>query len=318
MDELDVKQTFGRLLEARPPLPPRLGRAGLVGTGRRALRRRRVVRASVGSALVVAALAAGVTARAVLPGAPLPGGGPIRGTVGPADPGPITPPVSADVPRASAAPPAGPALTESEHCRTGVIPESPKKLLPDTRLQPPASVVEAVRAVGPQLAPGARVTFVHVRNLATSSKTHAPLLVVSFDVVDPGGAGGLTLEIQPFGGVTARRLADFTDRYSPYGNCVPAEHRAEPDGSAGLLYPKPIGDYRQHPNDVVVRASYFSVHGIEVEATAVPFANSVLWADEQRHPGGSVGMPPPTRRTLPLTPQQLYEFARVAGSVPAR
>jgi hypothetical protein len=316
MDETEVRDAFDRLLEAGPPLPSRLGRSELLSTGHRALRRRRAVRTGAGSAIVVAALTAGTATAPAILSARRSGGGPVAASETPAhSTGPalrLTAPAS---------PPAGsaakPALADAESCRSNGTPMIPPgKPVPGAPLPSSQSVAAAVRAAAPRFASGARVTFVRGIDKPVLSKTGEPRVVVLFDVVDAAGAGGLSVEITPFRGMTARQVADVVIKIRPYDNCTPADRRIESDGSAGLVYPKPFGEYRRYPNDVAIRASYFAASGVEVYATAVPWAYSVREANMRRDPDKGGSSPPATRPTLPLTPQQTYEFARLAGSLP--
>jgi hypothetical protein len=316
MDETEVRDAFDRLLEARPPLPPSLGRSELLSTGHRALRRRRAVRTGAGSAIVVAALTAGTATAPAILSARRSGGGPVAASEAPAhSTGPalrLTAPASP-----SPASAAKPALAEAESCRSnGASMLTPGKPVAGAPLPSPQSVAVAVRAAAPRFASGARVTFVRGVDMSALSKTGGSRVVVLFDVVDEAGAGGLSVEITPFRGMTAQQMADLVVKIRPYDNCTPANRRIEPDGSAGLVYPKPFGEYRRYPNKVAITASYFAASGVEVYATAVPWAYSVQGAKTQLYPDKDGFSPPATRPTLPLTPQQAYEFARLAGSLP--
>jgi hypothetical protein len=315
MDELDVKDVFDQLVAARPPMPTSLDRGAVLQTGHQALRRRRAVRTGAGSALVAAALTAGVVAGPALLGIRRPGGEPTA--AGPSTPARPVPGRSTTP--ATPAPASGTVLAEAEKCRppAGSIPQAPpgtsaaRASLPSAR-----SVGAAVVAAARHIAPGARVTEVHAWDEARSPKTEEPVVAVWFDVTDRNGAGGMDFEIYPFRGVSPARLADAIRTERPYLNCTPAERRTEPDGSAGLVYPKPIGEYARYPNYVWNVASYFSATGVELNVRSVPFAESAVFAAEQRNPDQGVPNPPASRRTLPLSPQQLYELARVVGSLP--
>jgi hypothetical protein len=312
MDELDVKDVFGRLLTTRPPMPANLDRGAVLGAGQRALRRRRAVRTGAGSALVAAALTAGTMAGPqLLAGGRRSGGGPAAGGVAAGPTTPVRPATSPPMPAT------GPALSEAELCLPAGIPQAPPgRSATGAPLPSVASVIAAVRAAARRVAPDARVTYVHAWDEPVSPKSGEPRVVVWFDVADRNGLGGMDFEIYPFRGVAPARLADAIVADRPYSNCTAPERRTEPDGSAGVIYRKPLGKYVRYPDDVVVRASYFSAHGVQVNVRAVTFGESVLRAAELRHPNEGVPNPPATRRTLPLTPRQVYEFARVAGALP--
>ncbi|HVQ89609.1 MAG TPA: hypothetical protein VMU51_01115 [Mycobacteriales bacterium] len=309
MDELDVKAEFSRLVEARPPLPESLDPGRLMSRGQRIEHRRHAAWAGAAAALTAAALVAVTLGmQALVGGQP----GPAR--VAAPTTTRIAPPTAV---RTTPTPVTLPRLSEAETCPERTSTDYP----PGTSargagLPSGAAVRAAALAAAPRLLPGARVTHVKTWESRVDPRSGEPRVVVWFDLVSQGGPGGFGFEIYPFRGVTAAALAswDFTAR--PYSNCTAARRRAEPNGSAGLVYVKPLGNYAKYPNGARGQASYYDRRGVQVNVDTVPWAYSALLAAELHNPDLGVPDPPATRQTLPMTPDQAYQFARLVSQLP--
>jgi hypothetical protein len=309
MDELDVKAEFRRLVEVRPPLPSTLDPGWLIDSGEQAARRRRAVWVGAGSVLTAAALTVGmlvlpasVVGRRAAPTSSVPAASPIR------------PPATASSTAAAAT--GLPRLADAEQCGDRFRAVDPVGFTPEAAPLPSVAAVQAaVAAAVPRLLPGAVVRYVHTWQTGVDIKSSLPKLAAWFDLTDSGGRGGFEVEIHPFRGATAQAMADNEFGSRLYLNCTAARRLTEQDGSAGLVYVKPLGEAR-YARNIRGRAIYLDHRGVRVRVDTAPWPFSTLYTSTLAHPGEGVQNPLPTRQTLPMTPDQAYALAKLVGQLP--